>query len=420
MLRKIAILLLLAAGAAGLSAQTDSTLRIDYVLGQSGGVPRVMRHAMSKMPGWGGRRVNLDTALLRGNGQVRVTDCASGNTIYCQPFSTLFQEWLCLPDIGGRDESFEHTVEVPLPAGEADVELVLFDNRGDTLARHLDHYSPNEILVRTVDRPALPMRVLHRATHLSPISVVILAEGYSAEEADSFYSHAQAFVDEVLSYEPFAGYASRWQFTAVCPAAAQSGVSVPLEGKWIDTPFGSHFSTFHMDRYLTSPRVWDIASAADAVPWGHIVVLANTSTYGGGGIFNSYALTAARNEQFRPVSVHEFGHSFGGLGDEYFYDDDDLDQTYPLDVEPWEPNITTLVDFASKWQHLLAEDTPVPTKPYSFNDYPVGVYEGGGYRTKGIYRPAYECRMRNNSYPTFCPACRDMLERMILYCTEPR
>lgn len=404
---------------ASAASSADSTLRIDYIFGQSHGTPIVTRHSMTKMPLWGGRRVNLGATPLRGNGQVRVVDRATGRVLYCQPFSTLFQEWLYLPDIAAGDLSFEHTIEVPLPDVPALIELTLFDNRGDTLAHHMDVYSPSEILVRTVERPAIPHRVLHSATHPCPISVAILAEGYTAEEAVSFYATAQEFVDELLSYEPFCRYADRWQITAVMPASDQSGVSVPLRGEWLDTPFGAHFSTFHMDRYLTSPRVWDIASAADAVPWSHILVLANTSTYGGGGIFNSYALTAARNDAFRPVSVHEFGHSFGGLGDEYFYEGDDLDHTYPLDVEPWEPNITTLVDFPAKWQYLLAEDTPVPTKPYRFNDYPVGVYEGGGYRAKGIYRPAYECRMRNNSYPAFCPACQAWLERMILFCTEP-
>ena len=384
-------------------AQTpDSTLRLDYVLGISDGRPAVMLHEVSKLDGWGGRTANLDRAPLQGNGQVVVTDQATGRILYRSPFSTLYQEWLHLPGADSATVSFEHTVEVPLPECDAVVKLLLFDNRRDTLATHTYLYSPAEILVRERKRPGLPHRVLHASAHHSPISVAILAEGYREDEADTFYADAQAFVDELLSYEPFCHYTDRLQLTALATPAVDSGVSSPQSGRWLDTPFGSHFDTFHMDRYLTSPRVWDMHTAADAVPAAHIVVLANTDQYGGGGIYNNYALTAAHVPFFRPVAIHEFGHSFGGLADEYFYDDE-MDGTYALDAEPWEPNITTLVDFASKW-----EGTP-----------DTGLFEGGGYRSKGIYRPAYDCRMRTNEYPAFCPACRASLERTILFLTEP-
>ena len=121
---------------------------------------------------------------------------------------------------------------------------------------------------------------------------------------------------------------------------------------------------------------------------------------------------------FRPVVVHEFGHSFAGLADEYFYDDDVMTDTYPLDVEPWEQNISTRVNFASKWEDMLEKDTPVPTPTSESNRYPVGVYEGGGYSAKGIYRPADNCRMRTNEYPTFCPVCQRAIQRLIEFYTE--
>lgn len=154
------------------------------------------------------------------------------------------------------------------------------------------------------------------------------------------------------------------------------------------------------------------------IPYEHIIVLANTDEYGGGGIYNSYTLTAARHPLMRPVVVHEFGHSFGGLADEYFYVGDVMEDSYPFDVEPWNPNITTLTDFASKWERLMPEGTPVPTDPKDAQKYPVGLYEGGGYSSKGVYRPADECRMRNNTYPTFCTVCADALGRLIDFYTE--
>ena len=149
----------------------------------------------------------------------------------------------------------------------------------------------------------------------------------------------------------------------------------------------------------------------------HIIVLANTDTYGGGGIYNSYTLTAAGNEFFEPVVVHEFGHSFGGLADEYFYENDVMSETYQLDVEPWEQNITTLVDFDSKWRDMLEAGTDIPTIP-GISTAKTGVFEGAAYSTKGIYRPADYCRMRTNDVDGFCSVCRRAIERLILYYTS--
>ena len=117
--------------------------------------------------------------------------------------------------------------------------------------------------------------------------------------------------------------------------------------------------------------------------------------------------------------VHEFGHSFGGLADEYFYENDTMTDTTPLDVEPWEQNITTRVDFGSKWQDMLVKGTPIPTPVVESKRYPVGVYEGGGYSTKGVYRPADYCRMRVNEWPEFCPVCQRALRRLIDFYTQP-
>ena len=119
---------------------------------------------------------------------------------------------------------------------------------------------------------------------------------------------------------------------------------------------------------------------ATNIPCEHFIILANTATYGGGGIYNSYTLTTAHHPSFRPVVVHEFGHSFGGLGDEYFYETaDNNDEMHSLSHEPWEPNITTLVDFESKWADMVAEGVEIPTKVTEerSKNYVVGVYEGG-------------------------------------------
>ena len=138
-------------------------------------------------------------------------------------------------------------------------------------------------------------------------------------------------------------------------------------------------------------------------PYEHIIILVNTDHYGGGGIYNSYNLTYAHGEHFRPVVVHEFGHSFGGLGDEYPYGDSD--PMYFADTEPWEPNLTTKHSFTGKWEQLVAEGR-------------AGLVEGGGYLSKGVWRGFENCRMRTNEEPEFCLVCKQALIRLINFYTE--
>ncbi len=404
---------------------SDTTLRLDYVFGGSvtGGKAEcsIMLDRLSKQPRWAGRRHRMTELPLEGNGQITVSDAATGSPLYRTSFSTLFQEWLTTDEASSVAKAFENTFLIPMPRREATVRVELLDSRRRPMAVMTHTVNPSDILIADQSAvPATPHRYLHRgADPKEAIDVAILAEGYTVAEMDSFYRHAQTAVDEILSYKPFSDHAGKFNFVAVAAPSAESGVSIPRLNDWRDTAVSSNFSTFYSDRYLTTGHVKALHDLLVNIPYEHIIILANTEEYGGGGIYNSYTLTTARHATFRPVVVHEFGHSFGGLADEYFYENDDISTSdYHEGVEPWEPNITTRADFASKWASMMPEGTPVPTDPKDAEKYPVGLYEGGGYVSKGVYRPANECRMRNNTYPTFCPVCTAALDRLILFYTE--
>lgn len=400
---------------------SDRTLRLDFTLSGDSASQEISLARQASMPGWAGRRAHLDELPLDGDGRLTMTDAATGDTIYRASFSTLFHEWLSTPEAAQRRRTFDHTVLMPMPLRDARIELTLTNQRREPMASTGFVISPDDILITRLDgRTPAPHRYLHQSPLGTDkaIDVAILAEGYTAQEMDSFYVHAARAAEEILSYAPFSSRADRFNFIAVGAPSADSGVSIPRLGEWKETAVGSHFSTFYSDRYLTAPSEARIHDALVNIPYEHIIILANTDEYGGGGIYNSYTLTAARNRWMRPVVVHEFGHSFGGLADEYFYEGDVMEDSYPTDVEPWNPNITTLTDFASKWEGMMAGDTPRPTPPAEAGKYPVGLYEGGGYSTYGVYRPADQCRMRNNSYPTFCPVCTESLARLIDFYTN--
>lgn len=404
---------------------SDTTLRLDYVFG--GSVPNgkaecsIMLDRLSKQSRWAGRRHRLTELPLEGNGRITVSDAATGSPLYRTSFSTLFQEWLTTDEAQTTAKAFENTFLIPMPRHEATVRVELFDSHRRPIAVINHTVNPGDILIADQSAvPATPHRYLHRGADPDrAIDVAILAEGYTVEEMDSFYRHARTAVDEILSYEPFSRHADMFNFVAVASPSADSGVSIPRLNDWRDTAVGSNFSTFYSDRYLTTGHVKALHDLLVNIPYEHIIILANTEEYGGGGIYNSYTLTTARHATFRPVVVHEFGHSFGGLADEYFYDNDDISTSdYHEGIEPWEPNITTLTDFASKWEAMMPEGTPVPTDSKNADKYPVGLYEGGGYMSKGVFRPANECRMRNNTYPAFCPVCADAIDRLIRFYTE--
>ena len=404
------------------SSFSDNTLRLDYTFAGNAQEQFVALGDMSKTPGWWGRRINLDSVPLEGNGDLTLTDAETNRVTYKTSFSSLFQEWITTPEAETITRSFEFTLLVPMPRAAAVATLVLRDNT-DKESTHTFTINPSDVLIRDrANEAALPYTYIHKGGDSKEcIDVVILAEGYTADEMDIFMADAKITADEILSYEPFKTHSDKFNFIAVTTPSLDSNVSVPQEGAWRNTAVGSNFMTFYMARYLTSSRVYDMYDLVTNIPCEHFVILANTDTYGGGGIYNSYTLTTAHHRDFKPVVVHEFGHSFAGLGDEYFYDNaDNNDEMHSLSHEPWEPNITTLVDFDSKWADMVAEGIEIPTKvtPERTKNYTVGVYEGGGYRSKGIYRPADICRMRNNTAKRFCPVCERALERVILHQAE--
>ena len=398
----------------------DKTLRIDYIFTGNAARQNVCLDELSVLPSWAGRRHHLAELPLQGNGQIIMKDLESGKTIYTTSFSSLFQEWLETDEARNVTKGFENTFLLPYPLQPVEIEITLLDPRRNVRAsmKHIVH--PNDVLIEQKGNSHITPHkyLLHNDSPEKCIDVAILAEGYTLQEIQTFYEDADIACKSIFDHEPFKSMKKRFNVVAVASPSTDSGVSVPRLNEWKHTAFGSHFSTFYSDRYLTTSRVKAIHDALAGIPYEHIIILANTEEYGGGGIYNSYTLTTAHHPMFRPVVVHEFGHSFGGLADEYFYDNDVMTDTYPLDIEPWEQNISTQVDFAAKWKDMLSENTPVPTPAEVSENYPTGVYEGGGYSAKGIFRPAENCRMRTNEYPAFCPVCQRALRRIIEFYTE--
>lgn len=382
----------------------DKTLRIDYIFSGTDTSAEIAVDCLQSFNGWYGRTCRLDEVPLQGNGQLCMKDASTREILYRTSFSTLFQEWQATEEATRVRKSFENVFLVPMPAVKVEITVELYDFKGKVAASLTHPVDPADILIREIGQRPSEYESLHIGTLENCVDIVIVGEGYTASEKDLFSKDARAAVDALFSHEPFNSLKDRLNIIGVCPDSRDSGVSIPGKGIWKDTPLHSSFDTFYSDRYLTTLHLKDLHDQLAGLPYEHIIILANTDNYGGGGIYNSYTLTTAHHSNFAPVVVHEFGHSFAGLGDEYYYDDQFVQYYYP-DAEPWEPNITTMHDFSSKWADMMK--TPG-----------VGLYEGGGYQSKGVWRPADDCRMKTNKAPAFCPVCRRAVERMIRFYTE--
>ena len=420
----------------------DSTLRLDYVLAGNAKQQHIYYCKASKSARWAGRKARLAEIPLRGNGQIMISDHETGRLLYVHTFSTLFQEWQAEEEATRVDRAFQTSFNVPMPKRPVDVKVTLTDFHAQVKGLLQHTIDPADILIRRIDEPQETFRYVWTGKTLpngqpditSCIDLAIIAEGYSHEEMEKFYTDSRRVVDALFAHEPFTSMKSRFNIVAVATESPKSGPSIPHVGLWRQTPAGVHYDTFYSNRYLMTSEMHRIYDLLSGIPFEHIIVLVNSSTYGGGGIYNQLTVTTSDHPTFRPVLVHEFGHAYGGLGDEYFYDDA-YESMYPADTEPWEPNLTTLVDFQSKWADMVPEGTPIPTprpKPsekkrgkkltereqLNILTQQVGVFEGGGYQSKGVFRPAQECRMKVNEVENFCPVCSRALVRITDFYTS--
>lgn len=386
---------------------TDKTLRIDYNFSGNAKEQHIAVDELKLSPRWYGKRKRLAELPMEGNGQISVKDHKTGDTIYRNSFSTLFQEWLSYPEAETTSKAFENVFLVPMPKDTVDITIDLRNNRREVVASLTHQVVPSDILIRHIgERNVTPYETLLQAKDTTKcIHIAFLAEGYQQHEMPTFINDAKIAIEALFAHEPFKSMKERFNIVAVKSPSIDSGTSEPGNGIWKQTALSSHFDTFYSDRYLTTLNLKDLHDLLAGTPYEHIIVLVNTEKYGGGGILNSYNLSMTHHPKYRPVVVHEFGHSFAGLADEYAYETEDIPM-YPHDIEPWEKNITTKVDFHGKWEDMIGKDSKA------------GLYEGAGYSLKGVYRAYPDCRMRTNENPEFCDVCKRILQNVIDFYTK--
>ena len=398
---------------------SEGSLRLDIVLSGNAEESKASVFEIKKEPFFGGTLTKTIDKFNYGEFRVLVKETSEHQIIYSRGFCTLFEEWQTTEEAKVTDKSFFQTVVFPFPKEEVEVSIERRKRDGSFYELMKTKIEPSDFgVVKSALKNVKSHKLIDNGSKNECVDIVFVAEGYTKGETDKFHKDVIRMYEYMVTQAPFGKYAKKLNLWAVDAVSQESGVTDPRKDIWKDTALKSSFNTLNSDRYLESTHTFLIRDYAALVPYDQIYVIANTDKYGGGGIYNHFSLTSIDNPRSLTVFVHEFGHAFAGLGDEYYTSEVSYSDYYNQEIEPWQPNLTTLKDFDSKWKEMLGKKTPVPTPTEEKYKSKVGVFEGGGYVAKGVYRPAYDCRMKSNEAPSFCPVCQKAIEDMILFLIE--
>jgi hypothetical protein len=379
--------------------------------------------------------------------------------LYSRGFASIYGEWETTDEAKSINRTFSESLRFPAP--DAPVEIVL--RKREPNNAWIDIWTtkvdPKDIFIdRALQRaPGRLIPIQKMGDPATKVDLLILGDGYTARELRKFEADARRLIKVLFETSPFKEHKNEFNVWGLCPPALESGISRPSTGIYRDSPVGSTYDAFGSERYILAFDNHKLRRVAQFASYEFIEILANNRTYGGGGIFNLYSTVAADNGFAAYVFVHEFGHHFAALADEYY--------TSPVAyapatsrVEPWEVNVTSLLDPANlKWKDLVLPDTPLPT-PWNKEAYEqasrayqarralirkenkpesemealfrenltaeqamfsrekywgrVGAFEGANYEAKGFYRPQIDCIMFSRT-DYFCKVCQRGIEQVI-------
>lgn len=398
---------------------TDDVLRFDYLLSGNRNTASVFPCEVKREKMWSGSHNALIDNQNLGTYRFEVYDETSGELLFSKGFSPLFQEWQSTGEAKVADKAFYQVIRFPFPKKNVILIIKRRAYSGEFLEIYTKNINPADYFIINENSISVPVQKIYYSGEYSrKIDIAILAEGYTSEEMAKFANDVKRLTDSLFVAAPFSQMKDCFNVYALETPSLESGTDIPGEHIYRNTLFNSTFYTFDISRYLTTSDMKTVHDMAANVPYDQLIILVNSSRYGGGGFYNFINVCTSDHKLAPNVFVHEFGHGFGGLADEYYTSEVAYDDYYNLKAEPWEPNLTTMVNFGSKWKGMIDAQTPVPTPRNSKFASKVGVFEGGGYVSKGIYSPMENCRMKSNETTAFCPVCQHAIRAAIIENTK--
>ncbi len=396
----------------------DQTLRFDFFHTGNKTTETISFDKLVKEGQWSGPKKNLIDPFGYGNYFFKVFDVTSNNLIYSRGFSTLYQEWQTTEESKNTVRTFSGSIIMPFPKEKIRVEIYRRDRKNNFVKKFDYTVDPkNYFIVDERIRPYDNFKVHYSGDPSSKLDIVFIPEGYTKSEMEKFHKDCERFAGYLFDYSPYKENKDKINIWGIEAPSNESGTDIPAKNIWKQTLINSSFYTFDSERYLMTTDYQTVRDVAANAPYDQIFIMVNTSKYGGGAIYNFYSMTCVDNKSAKQVFVHEFAHGLAGLADEYGNDNTYQDM-YPTDVEPWEPNLTTMVNFDCKWKNLIEPGTPIPTPPEDKYKDKIGVFEGGGYVAKGVYRPTFNSIMNSFTSNEFNQVCKDVIQKIINYYSE--
>lgn len=445
----------------------DKTMRVDYFHSGGIGTETVGLDQVVSDGRWAGSRTRLVDDLNLGKYLFEVIDRRTNRVVYSRGFASIYGEWETTPESRQVHRTFHESLRFPWPRQPVQVVLNVRDEENSFHEIWSTVVDPGSRFVNPSDRdPAGKVwPIIESGPPSEKVDLLVIAEGYTQSEQDKFHADAARLVAALFEEEPFLSRRSDFNVWGLDLQSAESGVTRPRAMEFRRTPLSAQYNIFDSERYLLTYDNRALRNAASAAPYEFLEILVNEAQYGGGGIFNSQATTAVDTGFAEYVFVHEFGHHFAGLADEYYTSDVAYETGGTDHPEPWEPNVTALHDSASlKWGNLVAADTPLPTSwdkdtyergsndarserrelraagaPESDMDRlfteqmeretallgsmehagKVGAFEGASYEPVGLYRPEVDCMMFTRNPVGFCRVCQRAITRVIDQYSRP-
>ncbi|MEP0860826.1 MAG: peptidase M64 [Ignavibacterium sp.] len=460
----------------------DETMRIDYFhIGDANSetftIDKIYRYGI-----WAGSLTNLIDSLNNGKYYHKIYDAASGKLIYSKGFDTFFGEYASSENgLAGIKKSYHESAIIPYPKSKIIFAIEKRDesNRMNEIFRtEIDPASIYIIKDKVVDSDVEIFKPVFNGDPHKKVDVAILAEGYTIEERGKFVEDLERFVGYFFEQEPYKSNKSDFNFYGVFKPSEESGTDLPGADIFVNTVLNTTFWSLGSERYLMTEDNKTMRDLASFVPYDAIYIQVNHPRYGGGGIYNQFCTYTTDNQFAKYLFIHEFGHSFTGLADEYYTSDVAYTDFYKPTVEPIEPNITALLDPKNiKWKHLLSEGIEIPTPwektefdrmsyewlkernrlnnfiaelkknrapeeqikaaegEYAIKDKlqsekvdkylrsskywgKVGAFEGAGYQATGLYRPMLDCIMFSKGDKPFCKVCEEAIKKVIKHYTN--
>ncbi len=460
----------------------DQTMRVDYFHTGDAKSELVTLDHIYKYGIWAGSLNNLIDDFNNGAYYYKIYDEASGELIYSKGFDSYFKEYQTSDDaINGIKKAFQESAIVPFPQKKIKFALEKRDSLNNLNEIYSTIIDPNDIYItdETVNSNGVNVyKQFYSGDPHKKVDVVIIGEGYTKDEKSKFEKDLKHFTDLFINQEPYKSLKDNFNIYGIFKASIDSGCDNPGAGIYKNTLLSTTYYSLGSERYILTEDNKALRDVAANVPYDAIYIMINESRYGGGGIYNFYCTFITDNQFSDYIFLHEFGHSFSGLADEYYTSDVAYNDFYPKGVEPVEPNITRLLDKNNlKWKNLITPGIEIPT-PWEKADFDkfdlawqkqrrelnqeianaqrsmapqsrvnelkdkyntldkehsdaidnmlhksrywgkVGAFEGAGYSSKGIYRPMIDCIMFSKGSKPFCKVCEESIKKVIKHYTD--